>query len=160
MLALSVLAQAFVRPVPSAPEAIHLLGGRIAVISGDRGDDLMTLLDHTVPAAAPGPAWHVHKTCSEWFYVVEGRFAFEVAGVVQEAGPGTYVHVPRGAAHRWWNPTPEPARMLVGYSRPGMHRYFEEMRNFLRGEAGSTPDPARLLALQARWDSLPAGDEV
>jgi mannose-6-phosphate isomerase-like protein (cupin superfamily) len=56
---------------------------------------------------------HRHFADDEAWYVLEGALAFRVGEeeLVAEAGAG--VAAPRGVAHTYWNPRPEPARYLL-----------------------------------------------
>ena len=56
---------------------------------------------------------HVHHADDEAWYVLEGALAFRVGDeeILAEAGAGAAA--PRGVAHTYWNPRPEPARYLL-----------------------------------------------
>jgi mannose-6-phosphate isomerase-like protein (cupin superfamily) len=56
---------------------------------------------------------HVHHNDDEAWYVLEGTLSFLLDGQEIEASAGSAVMVPRGVAHTWWNPAPEPARYLI-----------------------------------------------
>jgi mannose-6-phosphate isomerase-like protein (cupin superfamily) len=56
---------------------------------------------------------HVHDRYDEAFYVLAGEVNFVVGGTTSVAEVGAFVFVPRGEAHRFWNESPTPARMLV-----------------------------------------------
>ena len=57
--------------------------------------------------------WHVHYNDDEAWYVLEGRLRVRRGVEEVEAGAGAAVLVPRGVAHTYWNPGPEPARYLL-----------------------------------------------
>ncbi len=61
---------------------------------------------------------HVHHADDEAWYVLEGALAFRVGDeeILAEAGAGAIA--PRGVAHTYWNPRPEPARYLLAWGRP------------------------------------------
>lgn len=57
--------------------------------------------------------WHVHHNDDEAWYVLEGKLRVRRGVEEVDAGAGTAVLVPRGTAHTYWNPGPEPARYLL-----------------------------------------------
>jgi uncharacterized RmlC-like cupin family protein len=60
--------------------------------------------------------WHHHADYETSIYVVSGSLRIEsgLGGVhVVEAGPGDFVHVPRGAVHRESNPGSDESHIVV-----------------------------------------------
>jgi uncharacterized RmlC-like cupin family protein len=60
--------------------------------------------------------WHHHADYDTSIYVVDGLLKMESGpgGIeVVEAGPGDFLHVPRGAIHREGNPTDLESRVVV-----------------------------------------------
>jgi quercetin dioxygenase-like cupin family protein len=66
----------------------------------------------TVNAPGFGPPLHRHKE-TEIFYVLEGRYLFEVDGRRFEARTGDVVTAPSGSAHAFVNITSVAARQFV-----------------------------------------------
>ena len=60
---------------------------------------------------------HIHRTDDEAVYVLEGTLAFRVDEDTVTVPAGGAVLVPRGTAHTFWNPRPEPARYLVALTQ-------------------------------------------
>jgi mannose-6-phosphate isomerase-like protein (cupin superfamily) len=56
---------------------------------------------------------HVHHSDDEAWYVLEGTLRFRLDDDEVEAQAGGAVVAPRGVAHTYWNPRPEPARYLL-----------------------------------------------
>lgn len=56
---------------------------------------------------------HIHYEDDESWYVLSGTLAFRLDGQEVMVPAGAAVTVPRGVAHTWWNPAPEPARYLI-----------------------------------------------
>jgi quercetin dioxygenase-like cupin family protein len=48
-----------------------------------------------------GAPWHVHSHEDECFYVLEGRILVQSGEEVFEAGPRSFVFLPRGVPHYW-----------------------------------------------------------
>jgi mannose-6-phosphate isomerase-like protein (cupin superfamily) len=56
---------------------------------------------------------HIHHADDEAWYVLEGALRFRLDDAEVEAQAGGAVIAPRGVAHTYWNPRPEPARYLL-----------------------------------------------
>lgn len=64
---------------------------------------------------------HVHHLDDEAWYVLEGTLGFRVGDEEFEAPAGSAVHVLRGQAHTYWNPSARPARYVI-IMTPNIHR--------------------------------------
>ena len=73
-----------------------------------------------------GPPPHLHRYADECFYVLEGLFEFSLAGQVFTAGPGSFVHLPKGVVHNHRAGGGAPARALVIQSPAGVEHFIEE----------------------------------
>jgi mannose-6-phosphate isomerase-like protein (cupin superfamily) len=82
-----------------------------------------------------GPPRHIHRSCDELFYVLEGEFLFLIGERQVNALPGTFVFIPRGTVHAAKVVGAEPGKVLVGYVPGGLERSFEEFAQ-LRTEQG------------------------
>lgn len=110
-----------------------------------------SVLEATLPAGSHTP-FHRHDREDEAFYVLDGRLKIFLEGRAPvEAGPGCYVHLPRGTAHGFV--TLSPLRMLVLGEAEGFIEMVREAgvpapRHELPPDA--PPDFARLEAACAR----------
>jgi quercetin dioxygenase-like cupin family protein len=111
---------------------------------------------------------HRHEQAEELFYVLAGELellAFqptvpaggdwrtwesETGATVLRGGPGSFMFVPAGCPHAFFNPGPEPARMLFLVSPSGHELYLQELTDLLA--AGGPPDQAEIAALRRRHD--------
>lgn len=60
--------------------------------------------------------WHHHADYETSIYVLSGALRMESGpggSQVDEAGPGDFLHVPRGAIHREGNPSTEESHIVV-----------------------------------------------
>lgn len=90
---------------------LDVLGAPIRVqSSGDAHQ--MFFADHPVPAGYQVPL-HVHLDEEELFYIIDGEITLMSAHGEAIAGPGTFVHLPRGVAHGFANRSGKAAHMLV-----------------------------------------------
>ena len=72
------------------------------IVSGNETDGRIAGFSEMV-AAGSGPPLHRHRSQIEIFHIIEGRFQFEVDGVVSALGAGDSALVPAGAAHAFKN---------------------------------------------------------
>lgn len=99
---------------------------------------------------------HAHPSAEESFYVLHGRVAVWLDDEENEAGPGTFLQVPRGRPHALRRVGDEPVRMLTLVSPPGMELFFRAV--VAEGEAALLADPERLVALAAAHGTTILGD--
>ncbi|HEX5236487.1 MAG TPA: cupin domain-containing protein [Silvibacterium sp.] len=79
---------------------------------------------HLVPG---GPALHLHNSQEEWFYVMEGRVAFQVGNQRLELGPGESILGPRRIPHTFSSVSATPSRMMIAFCPAGkMEQYFRD----------------------------------
>jgi mannose-6-phosphate isomerase-like protein (cupin superfamily) len=64
------------------------------------------------------PGDHIHKTEDEMFYVLEGRLTFSCDGKRFNAGPGSFVFLPKGLSHNYAIRGKARVRLLVITSPP------------------------------------------
>ena len=111
---------------------------------------------------------HLHDRAEELFYVLEGELdllAFQPAAMasgdwrtwesaagttVFRGGAGSFMFVPAGCPHAFFNPGPQPARMLFLVSPAGHEIYLRQLADLLA--SGGPPDQAEISALRLRHD--------
>jgi mannose-6-phosphate isomerase-like protein (cupin superfamily) len=139
------------------------------VIEGSRGDTLdlgtitlrlLAVAEQTGGAFAVGEfsggegPWtvpHVHQHTEESFYVLDGAFTFTLGTEDVEAGPGSFVRVPRGTRHEL-RAGSGGGRVLTVWVPGGTEAMFVELS---RMPPGSLRDPEVRKAISARFDSIP-----
>lgn len=121
------------------------------VIDGDQtGGSYAVAEDRSLPGFGPPP--HVHEREDEAFYVIEGEYLFGGSDGEVRAGPGTFVHAPRGHLHWWRNVGEGPGRHLEIFTPAGLEKMFLEIGE--PASAGGDPpaaDPRRLLEAAPRY---------
>jgi mannose-6-phosphate isomerase-like protein (cupin superfamily) len=125
-----------------SPHSLGFSSLAFKVLTADTGGDLFVIEhSHLVPG---GPPLHLHFHQDEWFYVMEGKVAFQVGGQRLELGPGESVLGPRRLPHTFSSVAPQ-SRMLIAFTPAGKMEQF-----FLDGQA----DPALALtpAFMSRYD--------
>ncbi|MFF5290414.1 cupin domain-containing protein [Paractinoplanes globisporus] len=110
---------------------------------------------------------HWHERAEEMFYVLDGELdllAFAPADrsgddwrgwrshsgqAVFRGGPGSFMFVPAGCPHAFFNPHDTAARMLFAVAPSGHEVYLRELADLL---SSGPPDPAAVEALRLRHD--------
>lgn len=93
--------------------AAPLAGGLLA----PRGSSIVLVEWRAQPGGGDPPLYiaplHVHHADDEAWYVLEGTLAFRFGEDEFEVEAGGAALAPRGTAHTFWNPRPEPARYVL-----------------------------------------------
>ncbi len=108
------------------------------------------------PLPLKGSPLHIHQNEDEAFYILEGTIIFEVEGMQVEANAGDTVWAPRGQKHMYWNPGPNPARILVIVTPAGFEQFFAEVGRpaeavTLPPAPTAPPDMAKMSATAAKY---------
>jgi mannose-6-phosphate isomerase-like protein (cupin superfamily) len=74
-----------------------------------------------------GPPQHIHKAEEEAFYVLEGEVNVQIGDQTIRGLAGSFVLIPRGTVHTFWNAGSTPAKLLVICSPPGFEQFFVEV---------------------------------
>ncbi len=120
--------------------------------SGSDTGERLAVVESAPAPGAPGLAMHRHPRTDEALYVLEGAVTVRVGDRTVHAPAGSFVFVPRGTGHMFWNPGPAPARVLVIFAPAGVERFLEETAEAFAAARGS-PDPATLHAIRAKYDT-------
>jgi oxalate decarboxylase/phosphoglucose isomerase-like protein (cupin superfamily) len=145
-------------------------GRRIQTMTLKAGAERSTAFSTFEAEVAPGfdVGAHQHQQAEEVFYLLDGELdllAFhpsakaggdwrtwesDTGATVFRGGPGSFMFVPAGCPHAFFNPGPETVRMLFLVSPAGHERYLQELTDLLG--AGGPPDQAEIAALRSRHD--------
>jgi len=88
-----------------------------------------------------GPPPHVQTREDELFYVLEGTVTFWADDEEVEAGPGTFLNIPRGVKHNFLNRSDADVRMLILFAPAGIEGMFSAMNE----------EPDRYQEIAAEW---------
>ncbi len=107
---------------------------------------------------------HTHRDTDEWSYVLRGRIGARVGEDEFTAEPGSWILKPRGLMHTFWNPGPEPARIIELLTPGAFEHMFRRMADLaardemtderldaLATEFGTTIDMGWVPDLMARY---------
>jgi uncharacterized RmlC-like cupin family protein len=109
-------------PVRLVPPADRVEGERTPGMTREQAISIEGLWAGLVQTEAHmTTGWHHHADYDTSIYVIDGSLRMESGPggtSVVEAGPGDFVHVPKGAIHREGNPGDEAARSAVDLKFP------------------------------------------
>lgn len=114
----------------------------------------MSLGDGRIAPGAPGPGRHVHTNEDEGIYVISGVLTVEVGEHRFEAGPESFVFMPRAVPHTFANLSDQEVRTVGLVNPTGLEAMFREQINYFATLQGP-PDHEFLMALSARYGVYP-----
>ena len=115
------------------------------LVTGEESGGAYFAMEALVPPGG-GPPPHIHTHEDETFYVLEGQVMFRLADEMIEAGPGDFVHVPRGNVHCFHNGGGETARLILTFTPAGIEKFFEETLQRAYDPTLDPPEPAKAVA--------------
>ncbi len=95
-------------------------------LDGTNTQGAFSVVEHPLEPGALAPP-HTHSREDEFSYVLEGTVGVMLGNQEFLVSSGSYIVKPRGIPHAFWNPGPEPARLLEIISPAGFERYFEKL---------------------------------
>ena len=95
----------------------------------------MTLIESHTTGGAP---WHVHSGDDEYFYVLDGAISVNCGEEVFEAGPRSFVFLPRGVPHAWDVVGGQTATLLIITVPAGLEEFLSEYH-----AAGAAPNEVK-----------------
>jgi quercetin dioxygenase-like cupin family protein len=112
----------------------------------------LAVYEFVTPPATAGPPLHLHRSWDEAFYVLEGEMTFLIDGQTHTAPAGSFVFIPHGILHTFWNASDAPARQLTVFTPAGIEAYFEEATRALAVDGDEAA--AAVAALMALHDMV------
>jgi mannose-6-phosphate isomerase-like protein (cupin superfamily) len=102
-----------------------VLGGDPGVLaSGAATDGALSVMESEIHG---GPPLHVHSREDESFYVLDGSVTVQCGDETFDAGPGSFVFLPRRVPHAFRS-VGESVRVLLIATPGGIEEYFRELR--------------------------------
>jgi mannose-6-phosphate isomerase-like protein (cupin superfamily) len=117
-------------------EQFTLLGFDVTLLDGGAGA-AFSVQEWRARVGAGGIPIHFHERTEEAFYVLDGSLGLWLDDGSVTYGRGSYVVVPAGRSHTFWNPADAPAAYLTVISPKGFERYLVELANGLRQTASN-----------------------
>lgn len=116
----------------------------LKAVRGETGGTL-SVYEFVAPPATAGPPLHLHRAWDEAFYVLDGEMTFLIDGHTTVAPAGSFIFIPRGILHTFWNETSAPAKQLTIFTPAGIEAYFEEVTQVLAAGGEDSLDAAAAL---------------
>ena len=117
-------------------------------VRGEHTGGAFAVVEHPVaPATIVEP--HLHEHEDELSYVLEGVLWARVGDQESELSAGSYLWKPRGVLHSFWNPGPDPVRILETISPAGFENFFEELADLI--SQPTPPEDERVYELCGRY---------
>jgi mannose-6-phosphate isomerase-like protein (cupin superfamily) len=134
-----------------ADELLHLSDHETVRVLRDTPDELE--VEGTWASGGSPPPPHLHPAQDEEFEIRSGRLTAVVDGVKHELGPGYRLQIPRGTAHKMWNPGNETAT-AIWRTRPAGRTadWFATVDRLTEGGTRKPPTPALAKAVAAHSD--------
>lgn len=132
-----------------AGERMGMLGTEWVVLAGVETNASFMVLAADWPAGTEPPP-HIHDAEDEAFYVLDGRVRVKCGTDEWVLEPGGFAYLPRGVIHQPSTEGPDPARVLIITSRPGLDEYFAKVASEVAA-SGAPPDLALLDRLGAPY---------
>jgi quercetin dioxygenase-like cupin family protein len=95
-------------------------------LDGTSTQGAFSVVEHPLEPGAFAPP-HTHSREDEFSYVLEGTVGVMLGDQEFLVTSGSYIVKPRGIPHAFWNPGPEPARLLEIIAPAGFERYFMQL---------------------------------
>jgi mannose-6-phosphate isomerase-like protein (cupin superfamily) len=138
---------------PSDGETFDLGVVTLRLLAGsEQTDGTFAFGEFSGREAGPWTVPHLHRRTEESFYILEGTFTFTLGDRQVEAGPGSFILVPRGTVHVM-EAASAGGRFLTLWTPAGAEGMFRELS---RMPADSLRDPEVRREISARFDSIPA----
>ena len=115
------------------------------LVTGEESGGAYFAMEALVPPGG-GPPPHIHRNEDETFYVLEGETTFRLGEQTIVAGPGDFVHVPRGNVHNFHNHGTSVARLVLTFTPSGIEHFFEETLQRALDTATGPPEPVEAVA--------------
>jgi mannose-6-phosphate isomerase-like protein (cupin superfamily) len=129
-------------------ETVWFLATRMAVLAtAETTAGALGLVEQLVPAGF-SPPLHVHSREDELFYVIDGRVTCLVGDRRFEAGPGSFVFLPRDIPHSFVVEGDAPARILELVLPGGLERFHVEAGRPVEGPGLPPPAPPDIAKLE------------
>ena len=111
-----------------AQEELHIMGGQFDCKVSSKDSNGALLIYDTYREEKGGPAYHLHYSQDEFFYILKGEFVIKVGEDTFNLKPGDFAFAPRNIPHAFAKVSDGEGQMLVGFQPAGsMEDFFHQM---------------------------------
>ena len=112
---------------PRTGRSWRLSGSQITeLVTGLQTQGNLLILEQSMTLNGGVPL-HINHREDESFHLLEGRYLFEVGGILNELGPGSHIFIPRGTRHRFLYVDEKPGKMLIICQPAGIESALDEL---------------------------------
>jgi mannose-6-phosphate isomerase-like protein (cupin superfamily) len=105
-------------------EILSVVGNNITVkVGGEETDNAYCVFELSVPPNE-GAGLHIDKDWDEWWYVIEGTFAFILNGAQKELSAGEFAYGPKGIPHSFRNAGRTTGKIVLVTIPSGLEKFF------------------------------------
>jgi len=134
-------------------ETLSVIGHDIKVIiGGERTADSYSIFELNVPPNV-GPGLHIDTAWDEWWFVIEGTFAFTLNGKPMELCAGDFAHGPKGIPHTFKNAGETTGKLVMVTMPSGLEKFF---RNVHLASQNGRPDKEAFVKIMRAHQIEPA----
>jgi quercetin dioxygenase-like cupin family protein len=143
---------------PGAGKPLDIAGVRITFkVTGEETGGAFSVSEAMVPPHFAGVHPHVHRQMTQAFFMVEGTLAFMLNYETVTVQQGSFIFVPAGVVHQFWNPTAASAIFLAFLSPAGFEHYLEALARLpANGAAESPANTSKVESLGREYDIFSA----
>ena len=123
-------------------------------IGGPASEGRFSIVHHPMAPRALAAPLHYHHNEDEYSYVIKGTLGALLGDEVVTAGPGSWVHKPRGQWHTFWNAAETPCEIIEVISPAGFENYFREVAEHW-GDLEKFAEINRKYSLDMDFESVP-----
>jgi quercetin dioxygenase-like cupin family protein len=113
---------------PTEGEFFTIIGGGVRILIDGAGSAGQCVMFEAPIPAGDGPPLHRHEREDELFYVLDGRFKFQVNGKVFIAERGAFACAPRGSIHSFRNIGDSVGKHLITCTPAGIEVPFRAVQ--------------------------------
>jgi mannose-6-phosphate isomerase-like protein (cupin superfamily) len=126
---------------------VRVGSGMVTVLlGGEETNGAYTLFAEVTDPAGAVPV-HLHEREDEAFFILAGRFEFQVGDRTITVGPGEFLVAPRGVPHTYRNLDATPSHKLALAWPAGLDRFFLEVGQPVAAPAETSPVPNEHVAI-------------
>ena len=112
---------------PRTGRTWKLPGSQITeLVTGAQTQGNLLILEQSMTLNGSVPL-HINHREDEAFHLLEGKYIFEVGGILNELGPGSHIFIPRGTPHRFQYVDEKPGTMLIVCQPAGIESALDEL---------------------------------
>lgn len=134
-------------------KTLSVAGNDIIVrVGGQETDNEYSIFELTVPTNV-GAGLHIDKDWDEWWYVIEGKFAFTLNGERIELNAGGFAYGPKGIPHSFKNVGETTGKMMMVTRPSGLEIFFRKVHE---ASLHGTPDKEAFVKIMRSHNIEPA----